>query len=144
MHPLEGFVFSTFSFFFPFFPCCPHDDAVTFRLRKYSLSYSCWLCRTHTETRRLRHLLPRTVCPWPEVVAPPASLESLPFLMGCDLRSSTLMYMAIGPCLCSYPGLGVRNSGHISLCPLQLFLLLASWGVKLGWLRELICCLTVI
>jgi len=30
------------------------------------------------ETRKLRQLLPQTVCPWPEIVAPSGSLESAP------------------------------------------------------------------
>lgn len=65
-------------FFFFFFPCWPHEDAVTFRFRKCSLFYSCQLGRVHMETRKLRQLLPQSVCPWPEVVAPSGLLESAP------------------------------------------------------------------
>lgn len=69
-------------YFFPPFPAVPHEDSVPLRLRKHSLFYICQLSGAHMETRKLRQLLPQSVCLWPEVAPPSVSLESAPLPHG--------------------------------------------------------------
>lgn len=91
------------NFFFPF-PAGPHEDSAPFKLRKHSLFYSCQLSGAHMETRKLRQLLPQSVCPWPEVAALSGSLESATLPDGLWFTPQDRCILKLAPACADIPG----------------------------------------
>lgn len=92
-------------------------------------------------------------CPKVFVLGQKLQLHLAPFLMGCDLLSRIDVYWN-WHLLVLIPQAGIwkfRTERSVSPPAVPAAgaavwkgAVLASWGVKLGWLKELICCLTVI